>query len=224
MLLCFLCLIAGVGGKLSRAVYLAPHLGNWKLNNFILIPLVLIHLNYEVIIIYYNLSHLACFLCCYVSYAWCKGGGGDRGGGGQAVQGGLSCSPPTTLVLSLLLFFLIPLGLYYLNIESWIAHVLIDLNFDVVWFIIIIQVKLSCCFLLYFDTVQDSFTCSPPPSPILVWKVDLLYMLISLVLGMWGNLFRKEYPPHTHTHLDIESWLWWLTCPPPHLPHLGMER
>ena len=79
---CFLCCYVSyawlpwVGGKLSRAVYLAPHLDNGKLNYFILIPLVLIYLNYKVVIFYnHNSGQLSCFLCRHESYDWLQGWG-----------------------------------------------------------------------------------------------------------------------------------------------------
>ena len=78
-------LVAGVGGKLSRAVYFAPHLGimfNFFNAHFTCFKLSVHEVVSLIIIIKVKLS---CFLC--------RGGGGG-GGEGQAVQGGLFCPPP----------------------------------------------------------------------------------------------------------------------------------
>ena len=72
---------------LSRAVYLAPHLGimfNSFNAHFTCFKLSVHEVVSFIIIIQVKLS---CFLCCLISLTFVAGGGG----GGQTVQGGLSC-------------------------------------------------------------------------------------------------------------------------------------
>ena len=69
-------LVAGVGGKLSRAVYLAPHMGNESYFfscSFHLLQISEYEVDSFITIIQVKLS---CYLCCLVSLTFVAGVGG----------------------------------------------------------------------------------------------------------------------------------------------------
>ena len=80
-----------MGGKLSRAVYLAPHLG--IMFNCFNAHSTCLKLSVHEVVSFIIISQIELFslLFDFINLC-CRGGGG--GGGGQAVQGGLSCPPP----------------------------------------------------------------------------------------------------------------------------------
>ena len=109
-------LVAGMGGKLSRAVNLTP---TWILKViFHAYPICFKLSEYKFITIIIIIQiKLSCFLCHLVSYPWLQEWG-------QAVQGGLSCPhpPPPPIGYWKLFYLIIPLVLNYLYMNCIIYN------------------------------------------------------------------------------------------------------
>ena len=127
-------LVAGVGDKLSRAVYLAPHLGNESLKfsySFHLFQISEYEVDSFIIIIQVKLS---CFLCCLVSFTFVAGVGGK-------LSRAAYLAPTLVLCFN---FFNAHFTCFKLSVH------------EVLSFIIIIQVEFSCflCRLASYPYLQ----------------------------------------------------------------------
>ena len=115
-------LVAGVGGKLSRAVYLAPHLD--MMFNFFNAHSICFKLSVHEVVSFIIIIQvkLSCFLCCLVSFTFVARVGGKLS---RAVY----LAPHLDLMFN------------FFNAHSICFKLSVH---EVVSFIIIIQVKLSC--------------------------------------------------------------------------------